>query len=176
MSGDPRDTQEQTRSILLSLFPAWLPPAFKVRGRALSTSMPMPCSHDAERLQTLYTPRTVCLVPICWTGIPSKLAEATCCVNGVMGLQVMFSRPLPELSCRLNAWVTMLTCQWLMGPCKVTLSCHIHLSLTSIPCCVAVGARSCMRGALRQSQCCLLQWQCRLTQQLTMHRQAKGWS
>ena len=31
----------------------------------------------------------------------------------------MFSRPLPELSCRLNAWVTMLTCQWLMGPCKV---------------------------------------------------------
>jgi hypothetical protein len=33
--------------------------------------------------------------------------------------QVMFSGPLPELSCRLNAWATALTCQWLMGPCKV---------------------------------------------------------
>lgn len=32
---------------------------------------------------------------------------------------VMFSRPMPELSCRLNAWVTALTCQWLMGPCRV---------------------------------------------------------
>lgn len=32
---------------------------------------------------------------------------------------VMFSRPFPEFSCRLNAWVTALTCQWLMGPCKV---------------------------------------------------------
>lgn len=31
----------------------------------------------------------------------------------------MFSRPMPELSCRLNAWVTALTCQWLMGPCEV---------------------------------------------------------
>ena len=30
MSEDPRDTQERTRLILLSLFPAWLPPAFKV--------------------------------------------------------------------------------------------------------------------------------------------------
>ena len=33
--------------------------------------------------------------------------------------QVMFSKPMPEVSCQLNAWVTMLTCQWLMGPCKV---------------------------------------------------------
>lgn len=32
---------------------------------------------------------------------------------------VMFSRPLPALSCRLNAFATALTCQWLMGPCKV---------------------------------------------------------
>ena len=28
----------------------------------------------------------------------------------------MFAKPLPGLSCRLNAWVTALTCQWLMGP------------------------------------------------------------
>ena len=32
--------------------------------------------------------------------------------------QVLFSRPLPGLSCQLNAYVTMLTCQWLMGPCQ----------------------------------------------------------
>jgi hypothetical protein len=31
----------------------------------------------------------------------------------------MFSRPFPEFSCQLNAWVTALTCQWLMGPSKV---------------------------------------------------------
>lgn len=31
----------------------------------------------------------------------------------------MFSQPLPDVSCRLNAWVTALTCQWLMGPSKV---------------------------------------------------------
>lgn len=34
-------------------------------------------------------------------------------------LQVMFSAPLPDFSCRLNALATALTCQWLMGPCKV---------------------------------------------------------
>ncbi|PNW77196.1 hypothetical protein CHLRE_10g426350v5 [Chlamydomonas reinhardtii] len=33
--------------------------------------------------------------------------------------KVMFSRPLPEFSCRLNALATAMTCQWLMGPCKV---------------------------------------------------------
>ena len=31
MSDNSRDTQERTRLILLSLFPAWLPPAFKVQ-------------------------------------------------------------------------------------------------------------------------------------------------
>src|SRR5579875_3590535 len=45
-------------------------------------------------------------------------------------LQVMFSKPLPALSCRLNAWVTMLTCQWLMGPCKVLFSyIAVHLPI-----------------------------------------------
>lgn len=34
-------------------------------------------------------------------------------------MQVMFSKPLPALSCRLNAFATALACQWLMGPCKV---------------------------------------------------------
>ena len=34
-------------------------------------------------------------------------------------MQVMFSKRLPALSCQLNAWVTALTCQWLMGPCSV---------------------------------------------------------
>lgn len=32
---------------------------------------------------------------------------------------VMFARPLPTLSCQLNAWATWLTCQWLMGECEV---------------------------------------------------------
>ena len=37
------------------------------------------------------------------------------------GCQVLFSRPLPVLSNQLNAWVTMLTCQWLMGPCQASM-------------------------------------------------------
>jgi hypothetical protein len=31
----------------------------------------------------------------------------------------MFSKPLPEFSCRLNALATWATCQWLMGECEV---------------------------------------------------------
>jgi hypothetical protein len=54
-------TQEATRTILKSLFPSWLPPAFKV----------------------------------------------------------MFAKPFPMFSNKLNAWVTALTCQWLMGPSAV---------------------------------------------------------
>lgn len=54
-------------------------------------------------------------------------ASADCClaaaelfsVSLLHLLQAMFSRPLPELSCRLNAFVTALTCTWLMGPCEV---------------------------------------------------------
>eukprot|EP00775_Hariotina_reticulata_P008624 gene8624-8805_t len=56
-----RQVQLTTRGILNSLFPSWLPGAFKV----------------------------------------------------------LFSRPLPDFSCRLNAAATALTCQWLMGPCKI---------------------------------------------------------
>jgi hypothetical protein len=59
--GSPRETQVLTRQILNSLFPSWLPPAFKV----------------------------------------------------------MFARPLPDISCRLNAFATWLTCQWLMGECEI---------------------------------------------------------
>ena len=54
----PADVQRMTRLILLSLFPAWLLPAFRV----------------------------------------------------------MFARPLPTFSRRLNAAVTAWTCQWLMVP------------------------------------------------------------
>lgn len=32
---------------------------------------------------------------------------------------MMFSKPMPELSCRLNAWVTKVTCEWLMGKLTV---------------------------------------------------------
>jgi hypothetical protein len=59
--GSPRQTQALTRRILNSLFPSWLPPAFRV----------------------------------------------------------MFAKPLPDLSCRLNALATWLTCQWLMGECEI---------------------------------------------------------
>lgn len=31
----------------------------------------------------------------------------------------MFSQTVPGFSCRLNAWATAATCQWLMGPCEV---------------------------------------------------------
>lgn len=34
-------------------------------------------------------------------------------------MQAMFSRPVPQTAAKLNAWVTAITCQWLMGPCKV---------------------------------------------------------
>lgn len=37
----------------------------------------------------------------------------------VPATQVMFSKPLPDFSCRLNAFATAVTCQWLMGPCTV---------------------------------------------------------
>jgi hypothetical protein len=59
--GTPRETQMLTRKILQSLFPSWLPPAFKV----------------------------------------------------------LFSEQMPDLSCRLNAFATWLTCQWLMGECEI---------------------------------------------------------
>lgn len=58
---DPKDTQEATQEILLTLFPKFIPPFFAV----------------------------------------------------------MFAKPFPAWSNWLNAWVTMLTCQWLMGPSKV---------------------------------------------------------
>lgn len=55
---------------------------------------------------------------------PLRLRKLACCKlisRPCIGLdvQAMFSRPIPGLSCQLNAWVTALTCQWLMGPCKV---------------------------------------------------------
>ncbi len=93
-----------------------------------------------------------------------------------MGVQVMFSKPLPALSCRLNAWVTMLTCQWLMGPCKVTLSCHMTVSFTSMTMCFTSG------GKILHAWCSLPQSSCvphsndHVTQQLTMHWNAEGWS
>lgn len=59
--GSPRTTQITTRAILNSLFPSWLPGAFKI----------------------------------------------------------MFSGPFPDFSCRLNAFATWATCQWLMGECEV---------------------------------------------------------
>jgi len=33
--------------------------------------------------------------------------------------KVLFSKPMPEFACKMNAWATALTCEWLMGPCKV---------------------------------------------------------
>ncbi|KAF5835917.1 hypothetical protein DUNSADRAFT_6674 [Dunaliella salina] len=33
--------------------------------------------------------------------------------------KVMFSEPMPEFACKMNAWATALTCEWLMGPLKV---------------------------------------------------------
>jgi hypothetical protein len=41
------------------------------------------------------------------------------CLSCKYQMQVMFSKPLPDFSCRLNAFATAVTCQWLMGPCKV---------------------------------------------------------
>lgn len=61
-AADPKETQEATIQILLTLFPAWLPSFFSV----------------------------------------------------------MFAKPFPEFSNKMNAWVTALTCQWLMGPNQVT--------------------------------------------------------
>lgn len=60
-TADPKQTQEATIQILLTLFPSWLPQFFSV----------------------------------------------------------MFAKPFPEFSNQMNAWVTALTCQWLMGPNEV---------------------------------------------------------
>jgi hypothetical protein len=79
-------TQESTRQILRSLFPSWLPGAFKA------------CTH-------------LVVAPLRHHDASEALSH--------LGAQVMFSRPMPALSCRLNAWVTALTCQWLMGPCQI---------------------------------------------------------
>lgn len=57
----PKQTQAETKKILKTLFPGWLPGAFSA----------------------------------------------------------MFSRPVPQTAAKLNAWVTAITCQWLMGPCQV---------------------------------------------------------
>lgn len=41
-------------------------------------------------------------------------------IQGFMhAMQAMFSRPVPQIAAQLNAWVTALTCQWLMGPTKI---------------------------------------------------------
>ena len=60
----PEGTRRATQRILVSLFPTWLLPAFRV----------------------------------------------------------MFAKPYPAFSLKLNAWVTALTCQWLMGKCEVNAS------------------------------------------------------
>lgn len=51
------------------------------------------------------------------TRLPTYLTICTCSTR--TWLQVMFSKPLPDFSCRLNALATAVTCQWLMGPCTV---------------------------------------------------------
>ena len=112
MSDNPGDTQERTRLVLLSLFPAWLPPAFKVQITVHQLSSRMPeagwIAHAHAHIQsTHFHSGQYNIISSAWQW------------SDVCMLQVMFSRPLPELACRLNAWVTMLTCQWLMGPCKV---------------------------------------------------------
>jgi hypothetical protein len=40
-------------------------------------------------------------------------------MGGGLSLQVLFATPLPVASCRLNAFATWATCQWLMGECEV---------------------------------------------------------
>lgn len=34
-------------------------------------------------------------------------------------MQVLFAKPMPTLSCKMNALATALTCEWLMGPMKI---------------------------------------------------------
>ncbi|PNH12456.1 hypothetical protein TSOC_000599 [Tetrabaena socialis] len=170
------ETQEATRSILIALFPSWLPGAFKVmfarplpelscRMNALATALTCqwlmgPCkvnddsptpSYAAIDVQplnkivmALFRRKMVAAV-----GSDSPLSgydaiidltrrlnnkfrtaaetqEATRSILIALfpswlpgAFKVMFARPLPELSCRMNALATALTCQWLMGPCKV---------------------------------------------------------
>jgi hypothetical protein len=82
--------QECTRGILASLFPSWLPGAFKL----------------------------------------------------------MFAKPLPAFSCKLNALATALSCQWLMGPCKVN---DVELDGGGVSsCCGAAGGGAGSGGASAQ--------------------------
>ena len=65
----------------------------------------------------LHVGATVTRHSIVWHGLQEGYQEwPTMCM---LCFQAMFSKPVPQLACQLNAWVTALTCQWLMGPCKV---------------------------------------------------------
>lgn len=132
MHGSPRGTQEATRGILRSLFPAWLPPAF-----AALFSRPLPeLSCQVEGMVGGLLP---------WAEACRGSAGGK--GNGSGGLAALQSRlavklhvlaalsllplaahpppapaptiPLCTLPQQLNAWATWLTCQWLMGECEV---------------------------------------------------------
>lgn len=57
------------------------------------------------------------------SSVPATSVSSHCLLTCHSLPQVLFSRPLPGLSCQMNAWVTVLTCQWLMGPCEVRVPC-----------------------------------------------------
>jgi hypothetical protein len=104
--------QQATRGILNSLFPSWLPGAFKVRTGGLWLWL------------GLVSTTALCLDCVDWRARgalrAAKLLAHTALIAAQMALpQVMFSGPLPDFSCRLSALATAATCQWLMGPCTV---------------------------------------------------------
>jgi hypothetical protein len=83
----PKETQACTLGILQSLFPPWLPTAFKA----------------SNYIQAVYL----------FGNIRAQKS------NRNLLKQVLFAKPLPDLSCKMNAFATAFTCQWLMGPSQV---------------------------------------------------------
>lgn len=71
-------------------------------------------------------------------------------------VQVMFSKPLPDFSCRLNAFATAVTCQWLMGPCKVN---DVELDDGTVRLCPLRSLAAAQHKFERHL--CSLQWHCR---------------
>lgn len=78
MSDNPRDTQERTRLILLSLFPAWLPPAFKVQIAAHQLSLRMPKAGELMCM-LMYRAHTCAQGSTVQSAVPGSAHMSACC-------------------------------------------------------------------------------------------------
>lgn len=78
----------------------------------------LPCPHTRPPWLLIFIPRRV-LKSLFPSWLPAQFA-------------VMFSKPFPAFSSRLNAWVTVIASQWLMGPSQlndIEVKSRIHMGI-----------------------------------------------